>query len=133
MKIKMLEMYVANCDCDDSYSSSSFYYPHDCTDWDEVTEEDLNYLKKWVQNQNNNIRRCYQSDPYTKYIIITESQVSAKQIVKDYLEKAKKEIQEKEEKERKKKEKLEKRNKTLSDKKKKEEMALLEELKAKYE
>ena len=65
------------------------------TDWEEISDSDLMYLKAWVRDRNKNYR-----DPHYGVLLIPEKPISAIQSVKQVIDDYKKE-EEKNEKKRK--------------------------------
>jgi len=82
MKVKILELYpktIESYDYDD-YNSTTFYSVSDSTQWDEVTEEEFETLKKWADWQNGSAKTA------TKIVIATETNISPPRSIKEYLE-----------------------------------------------
>lgn len=124
MKIKILELSGYEYGYDD-YSQTG-YIAKNITEWDEVSKEDYDVLREWVQDKN---RTAYQ----TKTLIISEADIDIPATVAMYKEKAKAVIQKKKEAEQKQKEREKKRQATTEKKKAEREKKILERLKSKYE
>jgi hypothetical protein len=97
VRVRVIEM-VGSEYCGDDYRT--FYHRDDITDWEEVTEEELDALKIWATEENYYSRS-------SKIIIVSEKQIDYKKTIATYIEKAKKIKAEMLEREKKKKDKEE--------------------------
>lgn len=122
MKIKIVSHYQQGYVCDHDPN----WVMRDCTDWDEVTDDEYKVLVKWVEKKN---REQYD----LQYIIYRQEDVNVKARIKDYFDMMAAEELAAEEKRKKREAKA--RARALASKKLKEaeERAQLEELKKKYE
>src|SRR6185312_4481967 len=111
MRAKLIEIYGQDTGSDD-YSDIKYFYPEDTISlFEEVTKEELDILKKWVEEQNN-----HRYD--TKLVLAIESRKTIKVGIKEAIELAKQEeikkqerIQKRAEAEKKKQEKAEEKRK----------------------
>lgn len=82
MKVKIVELFVSEFtydgDCYD-YITKFLYNAMDCSDWEEVDDEELEILRNWVGKENN-------KHSQKKYMLAIESNLSAMQTVKEVLE-----------------------------------------------
>lgn len=124
VRVKILEVIEHECQYDEYNYCGSIYTSGDMTDWECVTEQELDILKKWSNDNRNS---------GAKFVIISEYNISPKKTVSDYIRKIEEKNAIKAEKEKKKLEKEEKKKKkTLELNKQAKEKKLLEELQNKY-
>lgn len=81
MKIKILELYE-HIGSQDDYSES-YYSVTDSVGWDEVTDEEFDILRKWIQNKNNTNKN------HTRWVIVKECDIKIPRILKDVVQLAK--------------------------------------------
>lgn len=119
MKVKLIKVFSQNNPFDkDDYERAE--YQESLTDWEELSNSQLDDLKRWVELKNaskisyGRRGRIYRTDPYEKYVILVECEknIITSKALKEYAELAKKELKEEEERKRKKKETAKKRAET---------------------
>jgi hypothetical protein len=127
MKIKILEMFESRFFNEYDESHDYRYALSESTDWDSVTEDEYEILKKWALEHNNDYRNK------EKIVILKEHPVSIPNTIKEYLKKASEETKRKEELQNKKMARLAKKKETIIKKQEEEEKQLLKKLQEKYE
>lgn len=124
-RVKILEIFEHTYHNDDY--GDHYYSLGDTTEWDDVTDEQLENLKKWAHDKNS------QYNIKSKIVVVTEKEVDIPKTIKEFLAKIERDVKEQQEKEQKQKEAVTKRLKTLESKKKEKEKKLLKELQKKYD
>jgi len=123
-KVKIVEVYGHVGPYDDTN-----YYPGKQTTWDEVTDEELAFLKQWVYDQNSTYSP-YRHDCW--YVLAVESKLSVPFTVQSAIEMAKKKKEAEEAKKAKAQAAAQKRAAKQAKKQEQEEKAKLRELLEKY-
>lgn len=124
-KVKVVELVGHSADCYEC--GTSWYTPENVSDWDEVSEEDLQSLRIWINEQNATTFRTN-----CRLVLVVEKSIDIPTTVMEYVERAKREIERAKEKKKKAEENRLKKEETLRKKKEDQEKKLLEELQKKY-